>query len=127
MVVASNRGPVTFERNASGRLEGRRGTGGLVTALSGVFFRDDATWVAAAITEGDRAVASKGRTISEDSRQRVRYVVIPPDRYEGYYNEIANRIMWFTNRSQRNLGPGHLIEPLLTPPHHLCRAGGRWG
>jgi len=99
VVVASNRGPVTFERNASGRLEGRRGTGGLVTALSGVFFRDDATWVAAAITEGDRAVASKGRTISEDSRQRVRYVVIPPDRYEGYYNEIANRIMWFVHHN----------------------------
>ena len=99
VVVASNRAPVTFERNEQGKLEGRRGAGGLVTALSGVFFRDDATWVAAAMTDGDRAVALKGRPIAPDSRQRVRYVVIPPDRYDRYYNEIANRIMWFVHHN----------------------------
>lgn len=99
VVVASNRAPVTFERNEQGKLEGRRGAGGLVTALSGVFFRDDATWVAAAMTDGDRSVALKGRSIAPDSRQRVRYVVIPPDRYDRYYNEIANRIMWFVHHN----------------------------
>jgi trehalose 6-phosphate synthase len=62
-----------------------------------VFFRDDAVWVAAAMTEGDRSVAGKGRAIAPDSSQRVRYVVVPPERYDGYYNEIANRIMWFVH------------------------------
>jgi trehalose 6-phosphate synthase len=99
VVVASNRGPVSFEHNEQGKLEGRRGSGGLVTALSGVFFRDDATWVAAAITDGDRSVGPKGRLISPDSRQRVRYVVVSRERYEGYYNQIANRIMWFVHHS----------------------------
>jgi trehalose 6-phosphate synthase len=99
VVVASNRAPVSFERNASGRLVGNRGAGGLVTALSGVFFRDDTAWVAAAMTEGDRAVALKGRVIEPDSHQRVRYVVVPPERYEGYYNEISNRILWFVHHS----------------------------
>src|SRR5882672_9495581 len=41
IVVASNRGPVSFERDESGTLVAQRGAGGLVTALSGVFFRDD--------------------------------------------------------------------------------------
>ena len=99
IVVASNRAPIAFERNEQGRLAGRRGTGGLVTALSGVFFRDDTAWVAAAMTEGDRTVALKGRTIEPESHQRVRYVVIPPERYEGYYNEISNRILWFVHHN----------------------------
>lgn len=99
VVVASNRGPVSFDRASSGRLSPRRGSGGLVTALSGVFFRDDAVWVAAAMTDGDRSVALKGRAFAPDSNQRVRYVVVPPERYEGYYNEIANRILWFVHHN----------------------------
>jgi trehalose 6-phosphate synthase len=99
VVVASNRGPVSFERTSSGKLQARRGAGGLVTALSGVFFRDDTAWVAAAMTEGDRAVALKGRTVEPDSHQRVRFVVIPPKQYEGYYNQIANRMLWFVHHN----------------------------
>ena len=54
VVVASNRGPLIFDHDESGALTSQRGAGGLVTALSGVFFRDDTTWVAAAMTDGDR-------------------------------------------------------------------------
>jgi len=99
VVVASNRGPVSFDRDARGRLSPRRGTGGLVTALSGVFYRDDTAWVSAAMTDGDRAVALKGRTVNNDSHQRMRYVVIPPDRYDGYYNEVSNRILWMVHHN----------------------------
>ncbi len=99
IVVASNRGPVSFDRDERGRLSPRRGTGGLVTALSGVFYRDDTTWVSAAMTDGDRSVALKGRTVTSDSHQRMRYVVVPPDRYEGYYNEVSNRILWMVHHN----------------------------
>ena len=95
IVVASNRGPVSFDRDASGALAAQRGAGGLVTALSGVFFRDDTTWVAAAMTDGDREIAAEGYEIDPDSHQRVRFVVIPPDRYDAYYNQMSNRILWF--------------------------------
>ena len=70
IVVASNRGPVSFDPDASGALTSQRGAGGLVTALSGVFFRDDTTWVSAAMTDGDRAVALEGYEIDPDSHQR---------------------------------------------------------
>jgi trehalose 6-phosphate synthase len=99
IVVASNRGPVGFERDDRGRLTARRGAGGLVTALSGVFYRDDTSWISAAMTDGDRAVALKGRTVSSDSHQQMRYVVLPLERYDAYYNEIANRILWFVHHN----------------------------
>jgi trehalose 6-phosphate synthase len=99
VVVASNRGPVSFDRDARGRLSARRGTGGLVTALSGVFYRDDTTWVSAAMTDGDRAVALKGRRLEAGSNQRMRYVVLPPERYDGYYNEVSNRILWMVHHN----------------------------
>ena len=99
IVVASNRGPVSFDRDDRGKLTPRRGTGGLVTALSGVFYRDDTAWVSAAMTDGDRAVALKGRTVTTDSSQRMRYVVIPPERYDGYYNEVSNRILWMVHHN----------------------------
>jgi trehalose 6-phosphate synthase len=96
LVVASNRGPVSFERDASGKLVSRRGSGGLVTVLAGVLERDDATWVATAVTQGDRDVALRGRKL-EGAAQRVRYVDIPAERYDGYYNGIANGILWFVH------------------------------
>jgi trehalose 6-phosphate synthase len=95
IVVASNRGPVSFDHDASGALTSQRGAGGLVTALSGVFFRDETTWVAAAMSDGDREVADEGYEIDPDSHQRVRFVVVPPERYDAYYNQMANRILWF--------------------------------
>jgi len=95
IVVASNRGPVSFDRDASGTLTSQRGAGGLVTALSGVFFRDETTWVAAAMSDGDRDVAQEGDEIDPESHQRVRFVVIPQERYDAYYNQMANRILWF--------------------------------
>lgn len=107
IVVASNRGPVSFERAEDGALTPHRGAGGLVTALSGVFFRDDATWLAAAMTDGDRQVALEGREISPDSNQRVRFITIPPQRYDGYYNQMANRTLWFVHH--------HLWDTARTP------------
>ncbi len=96
LVVASNRGPVSFDRDQSGKLVPSRGIGGLVTALSGVLFRD-ATWVASAITDGDKEIAKRGRAASAGAGQRVRFVQIDPETYDGYYNQIANQILWFAH------------------------------
>jgi trehalose 6-phosphate synthase len=97
IVVASNRGPVSFERDADGRLFPRRGSGGLVTALAGVFDRDDAVWLSAAMSDGDREVAAGGRAIESGSPLRLRFIEIPPERYDGYYNGVANGLLWFAH------------------------------
>ena len=100
LVVASNRGPLTFERGKGGSLIARRGSGGLVTALSSSLVEAEGVWVAAAMSDGDREMvaASKGGRIDHDEegvRYRIRYLDIPPDVYDGYYNRISNGILWF--------------------------------
>ncbi len=39
----------------------------------------------------------RGVASSEGAAQRVRYVDIPEERYDGYYNGIANGILWFAH------------------------------
>ena len=100
IIIASNRGPITFERGPDGAPAARRGSGGLVTALSGALQEAEGVWVAAAMTEGDRemAIASRGGRIQHDEGDiafRLRYLDIPPEVYDGYYNGISNGLLWF--------------------------------
>ncbi len=101
VIVASNRGPVTFEREGDGSLTPRRGSGGLVTALLGALQAAEGVWVAAAMSDVDRElVRSEGGRIDMKrfgSSYRVRYLDIPPDVYDGYYNKISNGILWFVD------------------------------
>ena len=53
VIIASNRGPVTFQRGQDGELALRRGSGGLVTALTGLIQHIDASWVSCAMSEED--------------------------------------------------------------------------
>ena len=54
LLIATNRGPVTFSLGADGGLRPRRGSGGLVTALSQVGQHVPVTWLAAPFSDGDR-------------------------------------------------------------------------
>ena len=51
LIIASNRGPITFNGGADPRF--RRGAGGLVTALTGLAQQMDATWIACARSSAD--------------------------------------------------------------------------
>ena len=97
IVVASNRGPVSFERNEAGELVAQRGAGGLVTAFAGVLPGTDATWVSAAMTDGDRDVAAGATAPDTGLPLRTRFVVVPAEKYDRYYNDIANRTLWFAH------------------------------
>src|SRR3954451_25141359 len=66
LVLVSNRGPVTFQEDGSVK----RGTGGLVTALTGLASHRDAVWIASALTEGE---VEKGREAGSDP-----FTVRPP-------------------------------------------------
>jgi len=102
LIVASNRGPVTFERDEEGVFSPRRGSGGLVTALIGALQASRGLWVAAAMSDGDRelAASSGGGGIDMEAygaTYRLRYLDIPPDTYDAYYNRISNGILWFVH------------------------------
>ncbi len=100
MVVASNRGPVSWKRGDGGELTASRGFGGLVTALGGALQNERGTWVSVALSDDDRVVAEEHsgngfEVEASGSTYRLR-LVDAGDRYEAYYNEVANRLLWFT-------------------------------
>lgn len=100
LIMASNRGPVEFLAAADGTLTPSRGSGGVVTALSGISRFADITWIASAMSDGDRLAAARaggGRiaALSEDERLYVRFVVTPRNVYQRYYNVFCNPLLWF--------------------------------
>jgi trehalose 6-phosphate synthase len=95
LVLVSNRGPVTFEEG-----EPRRGGGGLVTALKGLVHHRDALWVASTMSDGDAEESRKhdGKSFEvelDDATYRVRLVESDPEAYDGFYNVVANPLLWF--------------------------------
>jgi trehalose 6-phosphate synthase len=99
LVVASNRGPVSWSRQ-DGELVPRRGFGGLVTALGGALQSEAGEWVSVALGEEGAEIASRhgGKPFGvdvNDSRFTLRLLDVG-DRYDWYYNEVSNRLLWFT-------------------------------
>src|SRR5215467_3281400 len=57
VLIASNRGPVSFSLGDDGKLTSRRGGGGVVAGLSTIAGRAEVLWVCAALNDADRAAA----------------------------------------------------------------------
>jgi trehalose 6-phosphate synthase len=97
LVLVSNRGPVTFQEDG----EVKRGTGGLVTALTGLASHRDAVWIASALTDGDATKAKEegDKPFSVRSpaggEYQVRLVASDPQAYDRFYNIFANPMLWF--------------------------------
>src|SRR3954449_8983013 len=97
LVLVSNRGPVTFQEDGSAK----RGTGGLVTALTGLASHRDAVWIASALTGGDvekaKEEGDKPFTVRSPAggEYQVRLVASDPEAYDRFYNIFANPMLWF--------------------------------
>ncbi|HEX4035278.1 MAG TPA: trehalose-6-phosphate synthase [Solirubrobacteraceae bacterium] len=98
LILVSNRGPVTYAADGSVL----RGTGGLVTALSGLASHREVIWIASAMSESDARVSREhgGRAFevpspSGRSDYLVRLVESDPDAYDRFYNIFANPMLWF--------------------------------
>ncbi|MFE3682425.1 trehalose-6-phosphate synthase [Streptomyces sp. NPDC059095] len=90
VLVASNRGPVSYTLKDDGSLESKRGGGGLVSGLSAIGSDVDSVWVCAALSGGDREAVRQG--VGE---QGVRMLDIDPEVFADAYNGIANSVLWF--------------------------------
>src|ERR1700712_2487518 len=97
LVLVSNRGPVTYQEDGSVK----RGTGGLVTALTGLAAHRDAVWIASALSDGDIARAEEaggralGRRMPGGNEFKVKLVTSDADAYDRFYNIFANPMLWF--------------------------------
>ncbi|MFJ9022364.1 trehalose-6-phosphate synthase [Streptomyces sp. NPDC102259] len=90
VLVASNRGPVSYEVREDGSLHAKRGGGGLVSGLSAIGPDAGALWVCSALTDGDREAVRRG--VGEEG---VRMLAVPADVHADAYNGIANSVLWF--------------------------------
>jgi trehalose 6-phosphate synthase len=121
LVLATNRGPVEYSVSDDETLQHRRGAGGLVTALTGMGSRTRVTWVALAMTDGDRLAAQQAQRQGQflpsplpGCQMDLRYVVLPKSTFRKHYEQISNRVLWFLQHyladpaeASRSL---HLIE-----------------
>ncbi|MGZ4683340.1 MAG: alpha,alpha-trehalose-phosphate synthase (UDP-forming) [Acidimicrobiales bacterium] len=91
--LASNRGPLSFRLDDAGAPVARRGAGGLVSGLAPLVTGTDATWLAAAMTDGDRVMA--GQPLVEAEGFRARLLDIDPARFAMAYDVVCNATLWF--------------------------------
>ncbi len=95
VLVASNRGPVSYTLREDGSLDARRGGGGLVSGLSAIGRDGDGAsslWVCAALGDGDREAVRRGA-----GEPGVRMLDIDAGVHADAYNGIANSVLWFVH------------------------------
>jgi trehalose 6-phosphate synthase len=113
LVVASNRGPISF-KTIRGRSVATRGVGGLVTAVTSALRDEDAIWIAVALSDGDRDRVREGSPI-RDEQVAVELEAIDDDLLAGYYRDASNRALWFAAH-----GAGALpVEPSAWDAYRL--------
>lgn len=97
VVVAANRGPFSLERSAKGDLVFRQGGGGLAPSLAAALSagETEATWVATAMSETERAAARAG--VLETGSEGLSLVLLDVDEatYSAAYDVVANQTLWF--------------------------------
>ena len=113
LILVSNRGPIEHHLTPTGEIEARRGSGGVVTALAALGQAVKVTWIAAAMTEGDRRVAqSVGSVTSEAAFPGLtsRLIDLPSNVYHPYYNVISNPLLWFLQHYMLDPAAGAQID-----------------
>jgi trehalose 6-phosphate synthase len=100
VLVASNRGPVSYHFGPDASLVGRRGGGGMIagvtSGLAAVAPQARVTWICAALSDADRAAARQQDTgTAEHGGVPVRMLDIAPEIFDPAYNNVANSTLWF--------------------------------
>ncbi|HUF84171.1 MAG TPA: trehalose-6-phosphate synthase [Acidimicrobiia bacterium] len=99
MLVASHRGPSSFTQAEDGSFTHRRGAGGVVSALEplltgpGAAGHDPATWVAAAMSDDDRAAVRAGAATAP--HLDLHLLALDPHVHRLHYDVVSNSVLWF--------------------------------
>src|SRR5437660_1506597 len=115
-IVAANRPPVDLAPEPADRERFVRGSGGLVTGLSGLAQATGAVWVASVRDgfEGELELGNGGEPMmvetTDGSRFQVSWVNPPRLVYDLYYNSIANPLLWFVQHYLWNLAEAPVLD-----------------
>ncbi len=96
-VILSNRGPVRYEKEPGGTFHARPGAGGVASAL-GPLLRSgaagpDGAWVAAALSDDDRAAVRAGAV--DVPGVQLTLLDLDPHTYRLAYDVVSNGTLWF--------------------------------
>jgi trehalose 6-phosphate synthase len=113
LIVASNRGPVSYGQAADGSLIAKRGGGGMVSGLmsglGAVAADGGGLWLCAALSEADREAARHPELAAGGPGEvPVRMLDIPAGVFDKAYNGIANSVLWFVH---------HMLFDTPNQPH----------
>lgn len=103
VLIASNRGPVSFQPGEDGSLTAQRGGGGLVSGLTSAVRDAAALWICTAMSDYDREAAREAPNGRLDSAGHdteglaVRMLEIDPLTFQRAYNAVANSTLWFVH------------------------------
>jgi len=96
-VVVSNRGPYRFVAGDDGGMSARPAPGGLSSSLRPLLTSGaagpDATWVAAALDDGDRAAVRAGAV--DAAGIALHLLDIEPSTFRQFNDVVANQALWF--------------------------------
>lgn len=102
LIIATNRGPFEYYITQQKTLKARRGSGGMITALIDAGSQMEMSWVAMAMTEGDRLAVKEAQqqggrlpTPAHGQKMHLRYVAISKTAYRKHYEQISNQLLWF--------------------------------
>jgi trehalose 6-phosphate synthase len=99
VLVASNRGPVSYQFGADGSLTGKRGGGGMIAGvtdgLAALGPEASVTWICAALSDADRVVARQDTGRRDEGGIPVRMLDIASGVFDRAYNNVANSALWF--------------------------------
>src|SRR5438552_18192447 len=101
LIIASNRGPVEYYLTHDNVLKHRRGAGGMVTALIDAGNRMEVSWVAMAMTEGDRQALKEAQQDGDGllesplhgQTMKLRYVAVSKTAYRKHYEVFSNQVL----------------------------------
>jgi len=96
VIVVSHRGPAKFVHADDGSFRARRGSGGLAGTLGRLLSGGadgPVGWVAAAMTDDDRAAAAAGATALPDIALEL--LALDPRQHRLHYDVVSNATLWF--------------------------------
>jgi trehalose 6-phosphate synthase len=103
LLIVSNRAPISMVENGSGAAELQRGNGGLVTALTGLARQVNLVWLACAQNPAEAGLDKRRIPLDNSSNIELEFINPEKNAYDGYYNVIANPLLWFLQHSMWNI------------------------
>jgi len=96
IIIVSNRLPFILKKTKDGKIEVKKGAGGLVTAMEPILKNRDDTWVGwpGYVQEEDSDGSMLSAIQSATSGYNIKPVIITSDELKNYYEGFANSIVW---------------------------------